>query len=51
MAHGNEKARNNTRILGGCRGGTSAQLKKSRQSCTRLDQGSNVKSVSADVCF
>jgi hypothetical protein len=44
MTHGNEKASNNTKILGGFRGGTSARLKKkSWQSCTRLDQGSNAQ--------
>jgi hypothetical protein len=30
MAHGNEKTSNNTQILGGCRGGTGALLKKVR---------------------
>jgi hypothetical protein len=44
MAHGNEKTSNNTQILGGCRGGTGALLKKSQANhVRRLDRGSNAQ--------
>jgi hypothetical protein len=45
MVYGNKNASDNTQILGGFRGGTSARLKKkmSWQSCTRLDQDSNAQ--------